>query len=465
VRRLSIVAAVAASTLLAAPVALPVALTAPAAAATGPITLDGTLPDGAKYRLEVPANWNGTLLLWSHGYRFGSSNPAETSPSPAMGAALLGQGYALAGSGYASTGWALDSAVPDQLATVQQFVTQVGQPRRSIAWGASLGGLVTGSLLDAAPRQFDGAVPLCGVLDPIGSWNQGLDAMFVVKTLLAPGADLPIVRITNPLAGLVTGYQVLDAAQATAAGRARIAFAAAVGAVPTWVDPAVPEPAPLDFDAQERTQYTAFRSSTLPFAFLGRAELEARAGGVYSWNTGVDYTRQLLRSPNLPQVAALYQQAGLSLPDDLAALGRAPRIAADVAAVDYLARNHEPTGQLSVPVLAVHTTGDPLVVPSQERAYATFVHRAGDTGLLRQVFTHRAGHCNFTGGELVAALHAMESRLDAGHWGDLTSPEVLNAVAAAAVPGPVAPAYLDYQPALPARLGCVPADQRYRPAC
>jgi hypothetical protein len=460
-----VLALVAAGALAAVPVALPTPASAAPAPSTVARTVDGTLPDGAAYRLQVPANWNGTLLLWSHGYRFPGANPAETAPDPALGTALLGMGYALAGSGYASTGWALESAVADQLATVREFGAQVGHPRRSIAWGASLGGLVTGSLLDAAPRTFDGAVPLCGVLDPIGAWNQALDAMFAVKTLIAPTADLPIVDITNPIAGLITATGLLDAAQATPAGRARIALAAAVGAVPTWVDAAVPEPGRFDFAAQERTQYTAFRGTLLPFAFLARADLEARSGGVYSWNTGVDYARQLLRSPNALQVAALYHQAGLSLARDLGALHRAPRIPAESAAVRYLARNHEPAGRLRVPVLTVHTTGDPLVVPSQERAYAGAVDRAGDEGLLRQAFTRRAGHCNFTGGELLAALKAMERRLDTGHWGDVATPRALNR-AAAAVPGPVAPAYLEYRPAAPARTGCVPrADRRHRPAC
>jgi hypothetical protein len=30
-------------------------------------TRTGTLPDGATFLIEVPANWNGTLLLYSHG--------------------------------------------------------------------------------------------------------------------------------------------------------------------------------------------------------------------------------------------------------------------------------------------------------------------------------------------------------------------------------------------------------------
>src|SRR6266513_1191706 len=79
---------------------------APIPASASVNTLTGTLADGARYQIDVPNNWNGTLLLYSHGYVTpGSANPARDVGDPATGAYLLSQGYALAGSSYASTGW------------------------------------------------------------------------------------------------------------------------------------------------------------------------------------------------------------------------------------------------------------------------------------------------------------------------------------------------------------------------
>ena len=41
-------------------------------------THDGTLPDGASWTIDVPANWNGTLLLFSHGLvPPGGDNPEQ----------------------------------------------------------------------------------------------------------------------------------------------------------------------------------------------------------------------------------------------------------------------------------------------------------------------------------------------------------------------------------------------------
>jgi len=74
------------------------------------------------------------------------------------------------------------------------------------------------------------------------------------------------------------------------------------------------------------------------------------------------------------------------------------------------------TGHLPVPVLAMHTTGDGLVVPENEQAYRSAVDRAGDGRLLRQIFVHRAGHCAFTPAETITAVQALVNRVDTGRW-------------------------------------------------
>ena len=62
-------------------------------------TYKGKFPDGAKYLIQVPSNWNGTLVLYSHGYVIpGFSNPAEDVGDPITGSYLLANGYALGGS-------------------------------------------------------------------------------------------------------------------------------------------------------------------------------------------------------------------------------------------------------------------------------------------------------------------------------------------------------------------------------
>src|SRR5271165_3155478 len=114
------------------------------------------------------------------------------------------------------------------------------------------------------------------------------------------------------------------------------------------------------------------------FPFYLREELEGRAGGNPSFNTGVDYTKQLKSSANYGEVVALYQAAGLNLDGDLATLNATTRIAADPGALTYLTNNIIFNGQLSVPVLTLHTTGDGLVPVEVEKAYSTVVREAGN---------------------------------------------------------------------------------------
>src|SRR6266516_5868061 len=156
-------------------------------------------PDYASYIISVPSNWNGTLVLYSHGYVFpGQPNPARDAGDPLTRAALLQQGYALAGSSYSQTGWALQQAFHDQIALLDVFGATCGHPTRTIAWGYSLGGIITAGLVQLNPGRFAGALPMCGVLaGSVGTWNQALDSAFAFNVLLA-GNALPIVNLKDP---------------------------------------------------------------------------------------------------------------------------------------------------------------------------------------------------------------------------------------------------------------------------
>jgi len=302
------------------------------------ITKTGSLSDGATYLIQVPNNWNGTLFLYSHGYVTpGSPNPATDVGDPATGAFLLANGFALAGSSYATTGWAIQEALTDQIAVLDLFDTVFPHPVATIAWGHSLGGIITAGLIQRNPKRFSAAQPMCGVLSGgVATWNTALDAEFAFKTLLAPATNLQVVGIANPTANFTLAEDVLAAAQATPQGRARIALGAALSDTPGWFTPTTPEPSPTDFASQEANQFLWDQQIDFPFVFAFRAELEARAGGNVSWNTGVDYRKQLEKSVDRDEVWALYQTAGLSLEEDLDTLNRAARIQANPRAVNYL---------------------------------------------------------------------------------------------------------------------------------
>ena len=411
-------------------------------------TQTGTLPDGATYLIEVPSPWNGTLLLYSHGYVVpGTPNPAHDVGDPGTRAFLLANGFALAGSSYAHAGWAIQEALPDQIGVLDIFDASFGKPKRTIAWGHSLGGIITAGLIQRFPNRFQGALPMCGVLSGgVATWNQALDSEFAFKTLLAFGSPLQLVNITNP-GNLALAEGILSAAQATPQGRARLSLAFALGDTPGWFNPASPEPAANDFTAREANQFLWAQQVDFPFVFALRGELEFRAAGNPSWNTNINYKVQLAHSVDKDEVEALYAAAGLDLDADLDTLNDAARISANPASVKYMEQNIIFNGDIDFPVLTMHTSGDGLVSNQNENAYKDVVHEAGNGRLLREIFVHRAGHCTFTPAETITALENLIQRLDTGHWPDL-DPSLLNTEAGTLGPLNIAPpSFFDFSPA------------------
>jgi pimeloyl-ACP methyl ester carboxylesterase len=433
-----------AALLLAATAALPT--TAATAADTSHI--EGQLPSGATYLMDVPAAWNGTVLLFSHGYTPGPANPARNAPDDAAKALLLAKGYALIGSSYATTGWAVTDAVPDQLATLSVFNDRFGAASRTIAWGQSYGGLVTTAIAERHAARIDGSLSICGLVHGgVANWNNTLDPVFALKTLLAPDKDIPLAGFPDQASAATaakTLTETVDSAQSTAEGRARIALAAAVHNIPGWNSPAQPRPAATDWEAQQANQYPAVKGLLSTAAFTWRQEAESRAGGNMSWNTGVDYAKLLGQSSVRKEVTELYKKAGLSLRKDLATLNHAPRVSADPSAVAWMSGTSSFTGKLTKPQFDIHTTGDALVPVQTESALRRAVTAAGSSRLLRQAYVDNAGHCTFSAAEELAAVHTLEDRINTGKWRG-TDPESLNSRAAAA--DPTTPArYVSYRP-------------------
>jgi pimeloyl-ACP methyl ester carboxylesterase len=403
---------------------------------TGPKSLTGSI-GAAAYDIEVPAGWNGTLFLYSHGYvPAGGGNPAQAAPGSEARTWLLDHHYAIAGSSFSSTGWAVEDALKDQMALLDYFGAHAGKPKRVIAWGASLGGIITAGLVQQHPERFAAAMPVCGVLaGSVATWNTELDAAYAFRTLIAPQSALQLVHITNGATNFLLARQLFQAAVATPQGRARLALVGALVDLPTWFNVQADEPAASDYAARAEAIYRWEDQFDFAFAFRGRVELEQRAGGNPSWNVGVDYRQLLAASPARDLVTALYSASGLNLESDMGSLDGGARVAADRTAASYLDRNISFDGHLNVPMLSMHTTGDGVVIPPNESAYAKAVGATGSQNLLRQVFVHRAGHCTFSSAEVIAGLQVLLKRLDSGRWdASMLLPAALNASALAKGP-------------------------------
>jgi pimeloyl-ACP methyl ester carboxylesterase len=379
---------------------------------------------GAAYEIKLPQHWNGTLLLYSHGYRQARPAPpdfapvstaAAAAPTGEVAAQLLAKGYALAGSAYKSNGW----AVADGMAAGEQlhefFGQKVGRPDRTYVWGDSLGGLITELLAEKHPDWVAGAAPLCGVLG--GStlnFDLALDLAFALKALVDPTFKITdYASYEEAVAAFQGAYQsVLAAARGPAPGLAKLLLVAALVDAPTQTE---------DYDGSTlQSQGAAIVESLvtgLVFGTVVRQEVEQRVGGNPSGNTGVDYRPRV----SAAERALIEAVAPGSVDRNLALLAEAPRTAADPAARTAFTRLGTPTGDLGAPTVTLHTRADPLVLVQNETVFADRVaastHRRAD---LVQLYTaapakyakpapYGAGHCNFTTAERVGAVTVLDN--------------------------------------------------------
>jgi len=171
-------------------------------------TCTGETSDTAKYEVRVPDDFNGTLLLWSHGYTYVAKIPAQIpllggagndlratiapgAPDSMVTAnALLNQGYALAGSGFAVPGWNAESAVKTNVELLGIVKKKFPKIKRTVAWGASLGGTITQRLAETNPKLIDAALPVMAFnnLDKVTGSNggYGTDAVWLFKMFFDP---------------------------------------------------------------------------------------------------------------------------------------------------------------------------------------------------------------------------------------------------------------------------------------
>ena len=116
----------------------------------------------AGYRIELPVNWNGRLVLWAHGFR-GTGLELTVDNHP-LRPFLLANGYAWAASSYSRNAYDPSQGAKDTHALAQFFNGRFGRPVKTYITGASMGGHVSTIVAEQWPRSYDGAMPICGVM-------------------------------------------------------------------------------------------------------------------------------------------------------------------------------------------------------------------------------------------------------------------------------------------------------------
>ena len=90
--------------------------------------------------------------------------------------------------------------------------------------------------------------------------------------------------------------------------------------------------------------------------------------------------------------------------DDHALNAGVARFSADQTALDEIAANYQTSGELTVPLVTLHTTGDPIAPSWHATVYGDKVVAAGRSIWYDHVAVDRYGHCAFTPAEVLAAF-------------------------------------------------------------
>jgi pimeloyl-ACP methyl ester carboxylesterase len=359
--------------------------------------VQGAIGPGSTYEIDVPATWNGDLIVYAHGIVQADQPvalPTVEDGYDQVRAALLAAGYAIAASSYSSNGWSLADAVrrTHQLSGI--FASTAGHPRRTLLVGHSLGALAIVKLAETFPGQYDGVLSMCG---PLGGALQELryagDAR-VTFDFYFPGV-LPGTPFSVP-----PGTEYLSPFDPGGPSQLFLNVAAALGAHP----------------------FTTLQWATaarLPFS--NAAELGQSALYVVGFVLGYtnDFIERVHGKIPYDNLETIYQVNVTPDPATNAYLSGllnagVARFAADRAALNYYEHNDTPTGDIGIPVLTMHTTRDPGIPYEHENIFATAVAAARRSALLAQRPIDRWGHCMFTPAEVQTAFGNLVQWVETG---------------------------------------------------
>jgi pimeloyl-ACP methyl ester carboxylesterase len=346
--------------------------------------------NGAGYRIEVPANWNGSLVMWAHGYR-GTGLELTVDNHP-LRSFLLAQGYAWAASSYSRNAYDPSQGANDTHALTQFFNGKFGKPRRTYVTGASMGGHVTAVVAEQWAQSYDGAMPICGVLGDYELFDYFADFSLSAQTLSGVGATFPY------------GADYLTAT---------------VPATKAALGPAFPFV--LNASGQNLAALTQLRSGGVrPIFEQGWLYWNGLVPGdfLFGLSAGTDGTLPRQPGQALDNSDVVYQfdtNPALSAAETVFDAS-VQRLVADPQARrrNGIANVMPTTGNLRIPMVTLHTLGDLFVPFHMEQEYARRVATHGASDLLVQRATRDVGHCSFTPRELVQTFVALVTWVEAG---------------------------------------------------
>jgi pimeloyl-ACP methyl ester carboxylesterase len=368
----------------------------------------------------VPANFNGTVYLYSHGYRPNVPVPAgipgyggytvTNTPEPVPGGSaaiygpLLAKGYAVMGSGFARQGWNADSAIKTNVELIGAFKKQFTKTTKVVAWGNSLGGFITQALAEQYPDLIDAAAPLCMASDLEPLMTMAGDALWGIKTFFDPtikggNYSAGVAGYAEAMGDLVKVFTAIGAMQAAIAAnpatpawpatskvpdaikaipsRSALVLIALMSGVPmqsahfdsTSAPAGIPAASALSFQLAINPSLAALENlaNAAALAVLATHDIEQQAGGAIFDNTATDYAARVSAEQFIWASALSGTSATAGL---LSYLSVAPRAKADPAALTKMRSLTSHSGKVDIPTVLFTGVADPVTVAGNQQAVA-----------------------------------------------------------------------------------------------
>ncbi len=390
---------------------------APIASAAGQLSQvwTGIAKDGAAYRIEVPPNWNGTLVMFAHGFR--GTGSVVWVDDPQLRQYFVDNGFAWAASSYALNGYDVGDGVVDTHDLLQAFPSITGlDARQVIMSGLSMGGEITTAEIEAYKGQFAGAMPYCGVLAGNDLFNYYLGANVTAAALTRTTISYPATLAAGE--AYTPAYQSAVQSELPALG-------------------IIPNPA---------TGGQTFTTDLTKTGSLWADTVEQLSGGTRpGFQSALDYWDGFGFAPltQIPFLFGLYpglnggtlgfangsvagnertfytfsDNPSRMLPEEIALNRAALRVAVTAtSSADGLSPAELPVihGDPGIPVLSIHGIGDLFVPLSMDQHYDEMMIAHGEGDLFVDRAIREVTHCGYTTNELSAGFAALVSWIRTG---------------------------------------------------
>ena len=353
--------------------------------------------EGAGYRIELPEQWNGELVLWAHGFRglndegTGYSNRLSFDDIPARDV-IIGQGYGWATSTYRANGYVPGLGVDDLLRVKDRVAEVARPPSRTYIAGGSMGGATAQLMAQEFPEEIAAALAFCPAMGNV----------WVVDYLVAWHALAHYLIGESPqqfdVAGMFDWAAALGTAdesglQLTPLGEQFGALIKTFTGGERW-----------GFDDGLRQQWN------VSFALGAVLWPDINDAGVLAPSSVITVSDSQPPADTRDHVYSADPAAGIDL----------ERLNAEVIRVaSDPARRRDPgvglpSGQLTVPLLTMTTTGDLFTPIHLTRDYQRLLAETDHAANLVVQPVRRAGHCNFSERESLGAFTSIVAWLGFG---------------------------------------------------